>query len=108
MKRADVRASGALTMIQKRLSRSEPHKPSSCMSMKLTPDLREQLLVALTNQWASMVDDMDEGDFTPDDFYEIRKNDSDEGLIEESGCETQAQLDRFIDDWFYSGFWTSG
>lgn len=108
MKRADVRACGALTMIQERLPRSEPHKPNSCMSMKLTPDFREQLLVALTNQWASMVDDMDEGDFTPDDFYEIRKNDSDDGLIQETGCETREQLDRFIDDWFYSGFWTTG
>ena len=33
------------------------------MNTKLSDELREQLLVALTNQWASMAEEMDEGDF---------------------------------------------
>ena len=74
--------------------------------MNLTTETREQLLIALTNQWASMLDQLDEGDFTPEDFYEIRKLDSDDELIRESGCDTDQELDKFIDDWFYSGFWT--
>ena len=75
--------------------------------MNLTTETREQLLIALTNQWASMLDQLDEGDFTPEDFYEIRKLDSDDELIRESGCDTNQELDKFIDDWFYSGFWTA-
>ncbi|NOL47021.1 hypothetical protein SynMITS9220_01414 [Synechococcus sp. MIT S9220] len=74
--------------------------------MNLTTETREQLLIALTNQWASMLDQLDEGDFTPEDFYEIRKLDSDDELIRESGCDTDHELDKFINDWFYSGFWT--
>ena len=74
--------------------------------MNLTTETREQLLIALTNQWASMLDQLDEGDFTPEDFYEIRKLDSDDELIRESGCDTDQELDKFINDWFYSGFWT--
>ena len=74
--------------------------------MNLTTEAREQLLIALTNQWASMLDQLDEGDFTPEDFYEIRKLDSDDELIRESGCDTDQELDKFINDWFYSGFWT--
>ena len=54
-----------------------------------------------------MLDQLDEGDFTPEDFYEIRKVDSDDELIRESGCQTDEELNKFIDDWFYSGFWTS-
>ena len=53
-----------------------------------------------------MLDQLDEGDFTPEDFYEIRKLDSDDELIKESGCDTDHELDKFINDWFYSGFWT--
>ena len=53
-----------------------------------------------------MLDQLDEGDFTPEDFYEIRKVDSDDELIRESGCQTDEELNKFIDDWFYSGFWT--
>ena len=75
--------------------------------MKLNPETREQLLIALTNEWASMLDQFDEGDFTPEDFYEIRKIDSDAELIRESGCATEEELNAFINDWFYSGFWTS-
>ena len=75
--------------------------------MKLNPETREQLLIALTNEWASMLDQFDEGDFTPEDFYEIRKIDSDAELIRESGCKTEEELNAFINDWFYSGFWTS-
>ena len=75
--------------------------------MNLTTETREQLLIALTNQWASMLDQLDEGDFTPEDFYEIRKVDSDDELIRESGCQTDQELNKFIDDWFYSGFWTA-
>ena len=75
--------------------------------MKLNPETREQLLIALTNEWASMLDQFDEGDFTPEDFYEIRKIDSDTELIRESGCTTEEELNAFINDWFYSGFWTS-
>ena len=75
--------------------------------MKLNPETREQLLIALTNEWASMLDQFDEGDFTPEDFYEIRKIDSDDELIRESGCTTEEELNAFINDWFYSGFWTS-
>ena len=75
--------------------------------MKLNPETREQLLIALTNEWASMLDQFDEGDFTPEDFYEIRKTDSDSELIRESGCKTEEELNTFINDWFYSGFWTS-
>ena len=75
--------------------------------MKLSPETREQLLVALTNQWASMFDQMDEGDFTPEDFYEIRKADSNDELIRESSCHTDEELNQFINDWFYSGYWTS-
>ena len=75
--------------------------------MKLNPETREQLLLALTNEWASMLDQFDEGDFTPEDFYEIRKIDSDAELIRESGCATEEELNAFINDWFYSGFWTS-
>ena len=75
--------------------------------MKLNPETREQLLIALTNEWASMLDQFDEGDFTPEDFYEIRKIDSDAELIRESGCTTEEELNAFINDWFYSGFWTS-
>ena len=75
--------------------------------MNLTTETREQLLIALTNQWASMLDQLDEGDFTPEDFYEIRKLDSDDELIKESGCENDQELNKFIDDWFYSGFWTA-
>ena len=73
--------------------------------MNLTTETREQLLIALTNQWASMLDQLDEGDFTPEDFYEIRKLDSDDELIRESGGQTDQELNKFIDDWFYSGFW---
>ena len=54
-----------------------------------------------------MLDQLDEGDFTPEDFYEIRKVGSDDELIRESGCDTNQELDKFIDDWFYSGFWTA-
>ena len=54
-----------------------------------------------------MLDQFDEGDFTPEDFYEIRKIDSDAELIRESGCATEEELNAFINDWFYSGFWTS-
>ncbi len=54
-----------------------------------------------------MLDQFDEGDFTPEDFYEIRKTDSDSELIRESGCHTDDELNAFINDWFYSGFWTS-
>ena len=54
-----------------------------------------------------MLDQFDEGDFTPEDFYEIRKTDSDSELIRESGCTTEEELNAFINDWFYSGFWTS-
>ena len=54
-----------------------------------------------------MLDQLDEGDFTPEDFYEIRKLDSDDELIRESGCHTDQDLNKFIDDWFYSGFWTA-
>ena len=54
-----------------------------------------------------MLDQFDEGDFTPEDFYEIRKIDSDAELIRESGCKTEEELNAFINDWFYSGFWTS-
>ena len=75
--------------------------------MKLNPETREQLLIALTNEWASMLDQFDEGDFTPEDFYEIRKADSDAELIRESGCKTEEELNTFINEWFYSGFWTS-
>ena len=75
--------------------------------MNLTAETREQLLIALTNQWASMLDQLDEGDFTPEDFYEIRKLDSDDELIRESGGQTDQELNKFIDDWFYSGFWTA-
>ena len=75
--------------------------------MKLNPETREQLLIALTNEWASMLDQFDEGDFTPEDFYEIRKTDSDSEFIRESGCQTDDELNAFINDWFYSGFWTS-
>ena len=75
--------------------------------MNLTTETREQLLIALTNQWASMLDQLDEGDFSPEDFYEIRKVDSDDELIRESGCHTNQELNKFIDDWFYSGFWTA-
>ena len=75
--------------------------------MNLNPETREQLLIALTNEWASMLDQFDEGDFTPEDFYEIRKTDSDSELIRESGCTTEEELNAFINDWFYSGFWTS-
>ena len=52
-----------------------------------------------------MLDQLDEGDFTPEDFHEIRKLDSDDDLIRESGCQTDQELNKFIDDWFYSGFW---
>ncbi len=52
-----------------------------------------------------MSDQLDEGDFTPEDFYEIRKLDSDDELIRESGCQSEPELNQFIDDWFYSGFW---
>ena len=75
--------------------------------MNLTSETREQLLIALTNQWASMLDQLDEGDFTPEDFYEIRKADSDDELIRESDCQTAEELNKFIDDWYYSGFWSS-
>ena len=75
--------------------------------MNLTSETREQLLIALTNQWASMLDQLDEGDFTPEDFYEIRKADSDDELIRESDCQTAEELNTFIDDWYYSGFWSS-
>ena len=75
--------------------------------MKLNPETREQLLIALTNEWASMLDQFDEGDFTPEDFYEIRKIDSDDELIRESGCQTGEQLNQFINDWFCSGFWSA-
>ena len=54
-----------------------------------------------------MLDQFDEGDFTPEDFYEIRKIDSDAELIRESCCKTEEELNAFINDWFYSGFWTS-
>ncbi|GEM_PF-1431893 len=73
--------------------------------MQLNPETRQQLLIALTNEWASMSDQLDEGDFTPEDFYEIRKLDSDDELIRESGCQSEHELNQFIDDWFYSGFW---
>jgi hypothetical protein len=53
-----------------------------------------------------MSDQLDEGDFTPEDFYEIRKLDSDDELIRESGCQSKKDLNKFIDDWFYSGFWS--
>lgn len=49
----------------------------------------------------------DEGDFTPDDFYAVRQQESDASLILETGAETEAELRTFIDDWFYSGFWTA-
>ena len=75
--------------------------------MKLTPETREPLLLALPNLWASMLDQLDEGDFTPEDFYEIRKVDSDDDLVKESGCQTDEELNQFLNDWFYSGFWTS-
>ena len=75
--------------------------------MNLTSETREQLLIALTNQWASMLDQLDEGDFTPEDFYEIRKVDSDDELIRECNCQTSEELNKFIDDWYYSGFWSS-
>ena len=74
--------------------------------MQLNPETRQQLLIALTNQWASMSDQLDEGDFTPEDFYEIRKLDSDDELVRESGCQSENELNKFIDDWFYSGFWS--
>ena len=74
--------------------------------MQLNPETRQQLLIALTNEWASMSDQLDEGDFTPEDFYEIRKLDSDDELIRESGCQSKKDLNKFIDDWFYSGFWS--
>ena len=54
-----------------------------------------------------MLDQLDEGDFTPEDFYEIRKVDSDDELIRESDCQTAEELNKFIDDWYYSGFWSS-
>ena len=54
-----------------------------------------------------MLDQLDEGDFTPEDFYEIRKADSDDELIRESDCQTAEELNKFIDDWYYSGFWLS-
>ncbi|MEC7897640.1 MAG: hypothetical protein VX628_08215 [Cyanobacteriota bacterium] len=75
------------------------------MNTSLTPELREQLLVALTNQWAAMAEAMDEGDFTPEDFYAIQQTQSDASLISESGCNTDDELNQFINDWFYSGFW---
>ena len=53
-----------------------------------------------------MLDQLDEGDFTPEDFYEIRKVDTDDQLIQDSGCETDKELNQFINDWFYSGFWS--
>ena len=75
------------------------------MNTTLSTELREQLLVALTNQWASMAEEMDEGDFTPEDFYIIQQTQSDASLISEAGCNTEDELNRFIYDWFYSGFW---
>ena len=75
------------------------------MNTTLSEELREQLLVALTNQWASMAEEMDEGDFTPEDFYAIQQTQSDASLISESGCNTDDELNRFINDWYYSGFW---
>jgi hypothetical protein len=75
-------------------------------SLQLNPETRQQLLIALTNQWASMSDQLDEGDFTPEDFYEIRKLDADDELVRESGCQSENELNKFIDDWFYSGFWS--
>ena len=74
--------------------------------LQLNPETRQQLLIALTNEWASMSDQLDEGDFTPEDFYEIRKLDSDDELIRESGCQSERELNQFIDEWFYSGFWS--
>ncbi len=53
-----------------------------------------------------MSDQLDEGDFTPEDFYEIRKLDSDDELIRECGCQSERELNQFIDEWFYSGFWS--
>jgi hypothetical protein len=53
-----------------------------------------------------MSDQLDEGDFTPEDFYEIRKLDADDELVRESGCQSENELNKFIDDWFYSGFWS--
>lgn len=77
-------------------------------SIALTSETREHLIIALTNQWASLIaEQYDEGDFTPDDFYAVRKQESDASLILETGAETEAELRTFIDDWFYSGFWTA-
>jgi len=28
-------------------------------------------------------------------------------LVRESGCQTDEELNQFLNDWFYSGFWTS-
>ncbi len=77
------------------------------MNTNLSAELREQLLVALTNQWASMAEEMDEGDFTPEDFYAIQQMQSNASLIHETGCNTEDELNSFINDWFYSGFWIS-
>ena len=94
------------------MPRKSPKKdPTSIISsgtgsLQLNPETRQQLLIALTNQWASMSDQLDEGDFTPEDFYEIRKLDADDELVRESGCQSENELNKFIDDWFYSGFWS--
>ena len=47
------------------------------MNTNLSAELREQLLVALTNQWASMAEEMDEGDFTPEERELILKAEAD-------------------------------
>ena len=52
-----------------------------------------------------MAEEMDEGDFTPEDFYAIQQTQSDASLINESGCNSDEELNRFINDWYYSGFW---